>query len=166
MLKRLLRRRDRGVSALEFVLVMPVLLLIMVGITDLGNALQQSIRLESAARAGAQVAFTRPADTRTNANDANAALIRNQVLAHLQPWPVATSCTGQTGGAVCVTVRAWCQCPAGNNVDISLGFACDADPPPCEDYAQYTSITATRNYEPLLYVPNRVLRGNVEVRIR
>lgn len=83
------RRRDRAVSALEFALVTPVVLLIMMGIADYGNALQQSLRLETAARAGAQVALTQPGDTRTTANDPSAALVRTAVLNSLAGWAVA-----------------------------------------------------------------------------
>lgn len=166
MLGRMLSRRDRAVSALEFVLVMPVLLLIMVGIADFGNALQQSIRLESAARAGAQVAFTRPVDTVTNQNDANAAIIRAAVRAKLPEWPVAANCSGAATNGVCIAVQGWCQCPAGNDVSPLRGFNCSSDNPPCEDFHRYTSISVTRNYEPLLFVPTQVLRGNVEIRIR
>lgn len=163
---RVFSRRDRAVSALEFVLVMPVLLVIMVGIADFGNALQQSIRLEAAARAGAQVAFTRPVDTVTNQNDPNVALIRTAVLNKLPGWPQAANCSGASANGVCVAIQGWCQCPAGNDIRPTLGFDCSADNPPCDDFNRYTSISVTRNYEPLIFVPTQVLRGNVEIRIR
>lgn len=160
-------RCDRGVSALEFALVTPIVLFIMMAVADFGNALQQAVRLEDAARAGAQVAFTHPGDTQFNSNDPNATLVRNTVLANLSGWPAAPSCTGGVGAGVCVTYRSWCQCPqSGNAAGTSYAYDCSADSPPCENFERYASVTVTRNYAPLLLVPTSTLRGNVEIRIR
>jgi Flp pilus assembly protein TadG len=52
----------RGTAALEFALVAPLFLLIALGGYDLGTAIQTSMRLERAARAGAQYALTQPRD--------------------------------------------------------------------------------------------------------
>ena len=166
-LHHLLRRKDRGVSALEFTLVTPLVLFIMTAVADFGNALQQALRLESAARAGAQVAFTRPGDTQFNNNDPNAALVRTAVLNSLSGWPAASTCSSGVGSGVCVSYTAWCQCPqAGNAANTSFAFNCSADNPPCEDIQRYASVTVTRNYTRLLVVPLSTLRGNVEIRIR
>ena len=48
------RTRDRGSVAVEFALVLPVLLLIVFGIIDFGRALNAQIELTGAAREGAQ----------------------------------------------------------------------------------------------------------------
>jgi Flp pilus assembly protein TadG len=172
-LLKFLRRRDRGISALEFALTLPVLTFIMLGVADYGAALQQSIRLEAAARAGAQVAFTHTGDTRFNTADmnftagSNARLVRDAVFAKLSGWSAAPSCTNGAGNGVCVTYVAWCQCPQnGNAVGTNYAFDCSADSPPCEDHQRFASITATRNYSPLSIFPLRTLRGNVEIRVR
>lgn len=171
--QRFLARRDRGVSALEFALTLPILTFIMLGVADYGAALQQSIRLEAAARAGAQVAFTHTGDTINNApdtnfaNGSNAKLVRDAVLAKLSGWSPAPSCTNGAGNGVCVTYVAWCQCPqSGNAAGTNFAVDCSADPLPCTDLQQYASITATRNYSPLSIFPLRTLRGNVEIRVR
>lgn len=166
-LKRILRRRDRGVAALEFALVAPILMFVMVAIADGGNALQQAIRLEAAARAGAQVAFTHPGDTRFVTNDPSIALVNAATLAKLPDWTQAVSCTNGIGNGVCASYTSWCQCPqSGNAANTSYAFACASATPPCEDYQQYASVTVTRNYSPLLFVPVTTLRGNVEIRVR
>jgi Flp pilus assembly protein TadG len=59
---RMFRLGRRAVSALEFALVAPLLLLLMLAANDFGNALQQATRLETAARAGAQFALAFPTD--------------------------------------------------------------------------------------------------------
>jgi Flp pilus assembly protein TadG len=48
--------RDRGAAAVEFALLLPVLLLILFGIIDFGRALNAQITLTQAAREGARLA--------------------------------------------------------------------------------------------------------------
>jgi Flp pilus assembly protein TadG len=50
------KARDRGSVAVEFALVLPVLLLILFGIIDFGRALNAQIELTGAAREGARLA--------------------------------------------------------------------------------------------------------------
>ena len=48
--------RDRGVAAVEFALLLPMLLLLIFGIIDFGRALNAQITLTQAAREGARIA--------------------------------------------------------------------------------------------------------------
>jgi Flp pilus assembly protein TadG len=48
--------RDRGAAAVEFALLLPVLLLLVFGIIDFGRALNAQITLTQAAREGARLA--------------------------------------------------------------------------------------------------------------
>src|SRR5262252_10068455 len=50
------RGRDRGATAVEFALLLPILLLIVFGIIDFGRALNTQITLTQAARVGARLA--------------------------------------------------------------------------------------------------------------
>ncbi|WP_344125586.1 TadE family protein [Luedemannella flava] len=50
------RRRDRGAAAVEFALVLPVLLILVFGIIDFGRMLNAKITLTQAAREGARAA--------------------------------------------------------------------------------------------------------------
>jgi len=50
------RARDRGAAAVEFALLLPILLLIVFGIIDFGRALNAQITLTQAAREGARLA--------------------------------------------------------------------------------------------------------------
>lgn len=154
----------RGVSALEFVLVMPLLAFIMFAVADYGNALQQILRLESAARAGAQVALTAPGNTDG---------IRAAVLNNLSGWSAAPNCSNGVGNGVCVTTRTWCQCsPATTaNINPANAVSCDSGDtttPVCttqNPLSQFVSITVTRPYAWLQIVPFETLRGNVELRV-
>jgi len=49
---RLFRDR-RGVAALELASILPVLAITLMAVIDLGDTIQQNLRLEAAARAGA-----------------------------------------------------------------------------------------------------------------
>jgi hypothetical protein len=100
----LLRRLGRrGASAAEFAIWAPLLLLLLLGGFDVGNQVQVSMRLEHAARAGAQVAFAAPGDP---------AAIRQAVLL---AWPALTALevtvaclcgvTAQTCGTSCIATE-------------------------------------------------------------
>lgn len=151
-LRAVLRRRDRAVSALEFALVMPTLVLILLAIADLGNAMQQSIRLSAAARIGAQVAFSKPQDD---------AAIRTAVTAALAGWSVSSQadCDANRATGACITSNQTCRCIGGSTFDCSRGdVTCD--------FTHYARVTVSRPYSPLLIVPQTTLTGNVELRFR
>ena len=142
-------RGRKGVSALEFGLVAPVLILVLLGAFDLGNALQQSIRLESAARAGAQHAFAYPGDE---------AGITAAVRANLAGW---------SDVVVQRPVRV-CRCPDGAAVDCSVGTCGGGTGVPITSI----SVTVTRPFagiSPLtapLLPSLTTLTGNVEIRLQ
>ncbi|MEU0885605.1 TadE/TadG family type IV pilus assembly protein [Lentzea sp. NPDC005914] len=54
---------DRGAAAVEFALVLPILLLLMCGIVDFGRALHEQVVLTQAAREGARLAALGEPDT-------------------------------------------------------------------------------------------------------
>lgn len=99
------RRRSRGVSSVEFAVFTPLLALIAIGAYDLGNALQVSMRLERAARAGAQYGAANPADV---------AGIRSAVIA---AWPELTTADVPMPvyACFCATAAATCgsTCASG-----------------------------------------------------
>lgn len=139
-LRRAFRDR-RGVSALEFVLVLPLLTLILIAAGDLGNALQQSIRLENAARAGAQYAFSYPSDTNG---------ITSQVQNTLIGWNDVTVATP--------TLR--CVCPSDASVNCANEDAC------ATVTEEYLTVSVTRPHTPLLITRVSSLEGRAEVRLR
>ncbi len=91
--------RDRGSVAVEFALVLPVLLLILFGIIDFGRALNAQIELTGAAREGARLAAL---------GYSNAAIEARVVAA-------APSLSGVT-----VTVAASCSPGAGPTADAEV----------------------------------------------
>ncbi len=53
---------QRGVSAIEFAFVAPIMLMLMLGAYDLGNAVQQQIDLQEAVRSGGAYAMNHSTD--------------------------------------------------------------------------------------------------------
>ncbi len=83
-------RREEGAAALEFALVLPILLLLVLGIIDFGRAYSAKIKLAGAAREGVRVWATSEDFTRAEAAARNAAptLESDRVTV-----PPATACT-------------------------------------------------------------------------
>ncbi len=88
--------RDRGAAAVEFALLLPVLLLVIFGIVDFGRALNAQITLTQAAREGARLAAL--------GQSSSAVVSRAQAAA-----------TGLS--PVTVTVSSTCPVNAGAGVD-------------------------------------------------
>jgi Flp pilus assembly protein TadG len=85
--------RDRGATAVEFALLLPVLLLLVFGLIDFGRALNAQITLTQAAREGARLAAL--------GGQLSAVVSRTQ-----------TAATGLSSSQVSVTVTA---CPSGGS---------------------------------------------------
>jgi pilus assembly protein CpaE len=60
---RALRANRSGVAAAEFALIAPIMLTLLLGVYDIGNAIQQRLQLELVVRAGAQYALSWPDQT-------------------------------------------------------------------------------------------------------
>ncbi len=64
------RRRERGQSMVEFAVVIPVFVVVVLGIIDFGMALRADIMLTNAAREGARVGVVCEGDDTTTASNA------------------------------------------------------------------------------------------------
>jgi Flp pilus assembly protein TadG len=114
--------RDRGATAVEFALLLPVLLLLLFGIIDFGRALNAQITLTQAAREGARLAAL------------------GQVNPAVQTR-VTAAATGLTG--VTATVTSSCPVNAGSGVDavVSLSYAFSFATPVGAIAAMFGSVT-------------------------
>ena len=89
---------ERGASAVEFALVVPILILIMIGIVNFGFVLAQQISLNNAARQAARYAVVDGrtcADIKTEGKNA-AETVGMSVSAGTVPTPVVTNCGADT----------------------------------------------------------------------
>jgi Flp pilus assembly protein TadG len=100
------RKKDRGSVAVEFALVVPVLLLIVFGLIDFGRALNAQISLTGAAREGARLAALGYPDAAVEARVAAAAPSLSGVTA-----TIVASCPPGAGPA------------ADAQVDVSYSFS-------------------------------------------
>lgn len=146
------RLRDRGgIAALEFALIAPVFLLMILSTYDVASAMWRTTRLELAARAGAQYAFARPLDS---------AGIASAALSQLAGW---------SGVAVASTVMA-CRCDDGAAADCATG-TCQVGAAVRAPIGS-VSVTLTQPFtfvSPVtasLFPSFATLRGNVELRFR
>jgi Flp pilus assembly protein TadG len=96
------RPRDRGSVAVEFALVLPLLLLIVFGIVDFGRALNAQITLTQAAREGARVASVGGTSSAVTTRTQNAAL---PLLTNVTT-PTVTTCAVGAGVGVDAKVVA------------------------------------------------------------
>jgi len=134
-----LARSERGAAAVEFALIIPVILAALTGIANYGLAVYNKMELVSAARAGAQQAILDRTDTTA---------IKNAV--------VNSTNLGLTTGDV--TIAESCLCSDGSAN--TCGVACvDGDP---NHY--YMTITAKYTHTLLLLGTSVNLAGSVKVR--
>jgi Flp pilus assembly protein TadG len=87
--RRALRRNERGAAIVEFALVVPLLLLLLWGIVDIGRAFYTLNNLASAVREGARTAAVMATDPTTVANKT---IIKSTVTTAFKPiGPALTS---------------------------------------------------------------------------
>lgn len=142
-------RSRRGVAASEFALVAPIFVTVILAAVDIGNAVQQNIRLEAAARASLPYAHVYPSDTGG---------IRNIVVNALSGW------NNVTVGNVTLT----CDCATTtNNVTTTTSNDCvSACSVNTAELRQFISINVSRNYSGFLFLQNRTLHGNIQMRVQ
>ena len=153
-LRRIIRRIGRrGVSTIEFALVTPILLLIIVGVMNFGAALQESNKLEDSARSGLQFAVTFPSDA--------AGICRTTCNTLPQNWRTDT------------TIRVSYRC--GTNTAVvrtcaqATSCAQTAAPyeTPCTTPPFVIGISLDRPFEPFALVPfPTTVSGNATFRTR
>jgi Flp pilus assembly protein TadG len=97
--------RDRGAAAVEFALLLPVLILLLFGIVEFGRALNAQITITQAAREGARLASLGTAlatvQTKTMAAATGLTIIQANVT---EPNGACAAGAGATGGFVIVKV--------------------------------------------------------------
>jgi Flp pilus assembly protein TadG len=129
-------RSRRGIAALEFALVVPVLILLILATVDYGRAIAQSMRLSNAVRAGAQYALSFPDDV---------AGINARV-------------TGALGGWTDVSVATECQCAGGTTSATACTEVCSG--------IRVTTVRATRPFSAYHFTSITSVTSNVTLRVQ
>jgi Flp pilus assembly protein TadG len=130
-LRRLLACR-RGISAIEFGMVLPVIVVIILGTYDVANLVQTTAKLNDALHAGGQYAVSFPGDTTG----------MQTVIQDALP-------TGWADVTIAAPVMN-CACAAGGGGEAAA--SCDATPicPLGETTERYITLSATQPYSALL----------------
>ena len=138
-LRALLWWRPRGAAIVEFALILPFLILLMIGLFDLGFGAYQSMQVHAAAEAGAQYALRHNWDATA----------------------IATAVTSATGtGAIAATPAPSrvCGCPDGGTFTVVAVWVVDRCVPSaiCTSGSSpgvYASVSARLSYSPVLAYP-------------
>ena len=128
-----LARDCTGVAAVEFAVVAPVLITLLGAAVDLGTAVDRSIRLENAARTGAQYATRKPGDA-TGAQTAAMA-----ALTAVPGWSGATVTVGQMQ----------CECLSANGAGGGNLSSANCSATCSNGMARYITVTAMRSFTPI-----------------
>ena len=118
---------DGGAAAVEFALILPMLILMVIGIYEMGKIVYTRSALESAARAGTQSGFTDPSDTAAMEAAATAAL----------------TASGITGATVAPPTQI-CECSNSTVVNCSTGSCATGT------VRHYVTVTITKPHTPML----------------
>jgi Flp pilus assembly protein TadG len=123
------RRRDRrGVAAVEFALIAGALMTLLLGVYDIGNAIQQRLVLQQALRAGGLYAVSFPTQSDGIAAAINAALPAS--------WQANVTVTPP---------RMWCTCSGSGTTD-SCPLSCAGGTPQV-----FVTLGVSRPYSPYLF---------------
>jgi Flp pilus assembly protein TadG len=115
VLRNLQKIRDkRGVSAVEFALVLPLLVGILIPLTDLGLGFYAQMRVENAAEAGAQYAIINGWKNGANVGAIENAVTSATTLASISASPAPSQACGCASGTSISPVGCSATCPNGD----------------------------------------------------
>ena len=146
-----LLRCEKGVSAIEFGLIAPLLFFSLLAMTDVGFALHDRIRVDHVLRAGAQPAM----------RDAG----EPHVLATLAATAQESYTVAEVGGpdAIAVGVDRFCICPATAStpevVDTTCTQTCPVEP------TRFYTLSASKSYQGI-FLPEIAFAPSILVQVR
>jgi len=150
-LARKFRRDDKGVAAMEFGLVAPILFFGLLSTVDLGMAINERMEVNHVLRAGAEAAI--------NKSDEATVLA---IMAATASQNMTPSIDGQGGaGDLNLTVDQYCACPDATEVAVTCSTICTGNVP---TYVYY-QIDGSKTYTGM-FIPNISFAPSMRVQIR
>ncbi len=140
-------RDRRGVSALEFAIIAPVIVLLLLGAYDLGNAAQRQIRLLEAVRSGGAYALSWPTDVsgiETAVANALPGVTLTPALAVVQ-CQCLNPATGAVTGLMDCTTANFDTC-TGSNTGTVVSITASSTYVPLTPLPLLLGLTNTANY--------------------
>ena len=145
------RRDDKGVAAMEFGLVAPILFFGLLSAVDLGLAVNERMDVNHVLRAGAEAAI--------NKSDADDVLA---IMAATASQNMTASIDGQgNAGDLSLTVNQYCACPDATEVAVTCTTICTGNVP---TYVYY-QIDGSKTYTGM-FIPNISFTPSIRVQIR
>ncbi|MDA9427150.1 hypothetical protein XH97_34290 [Bradyrhizobium sp. CCBAU 53380] len=121
-------RDTRGIAAIEFAIMVPLLSLMVVSVTDIGLAVYRKMQVEDAAQAGAQYAIAHGFDASAMSS-------------------AVTSATNSTAITASPAPIQFCGCPTSRGVStVSCGTVCTGG----AQAGTYTTVSAQATYYTLI----------------
>jgi pilus assembly protein CpaE len=141
-----------GVSAIEFAVAAPVLLLSVLTMTDVALAIKQRMNLDQATRAGAEYVLS---------GLSNTADVEQLVTAAATGDFSATHENLEGGSGPTVEVQSWCECTDAGEIVSCTGTVCGNAYPP----AIYYELAASSTYD-ALFLPDFDVSSVIRVQTR
>ena len=134
------REARRGAAAVEFAVLVPLFLMLVLGTWEMGTALTAGTKMSAAVREGGRLASM---DYKDTLNDG--VTINNKVIQDIKNFLTAS---GIPGDKVTITITHADGANAGSNFDLS-------DP---NNYLKLFTITALVNYSDISTFPNNYMK--------
>lgn len=137
-----IRQRDRrGVAALEFALVAPVVVVLLVGVFDIGFAVEQNMILAAAVQAGGRYALSYPTIL-GNSSACPATSTSNPT----PPTSAACAITQALPGSWSVTPSISCTCWDSSHGYSTVSSCSSVSECPSSTQERFVNLTASRPY--------------------
>ncbi|TSE02510.1 pilus assembly protein [Mesorhizobium intechi] len=173
-----LRRQKAGVSAVEFALVSPVLLVILAGTVDIGGSLKAKFELSSAVSAGSNYALLNGDKVNSTGGGALAGNIATVVTSGLSGNGGSIQVVINNGAALAynATTSTATQSGTASNADLcycpgNAGTVAWSAPATCGSVCgagglagKFVTVTASKPYTPLFGGFGIVSNGNITVK--
>ena len=130
----------KGVAAVEFALIAPMLIFLLIGTIDYGMYMNDTMKVENTTRAAAAYLFE-------GGEEDN---LEDDVYL---PSPLGLTASN-IATKLATQISYYCECADGTEADCDLGCADDVDPDSDDGYIRrYVEITLNMEREPLISYP-------------
>jgi Flp pilus assembly protein TadG len=118
------KRRERGVELLEFALVLPLLLVLLVGIFDFGAAFALRQKMTNAAREGARIVVSSPLTDQscTSSTPCSIVAAANAVVQYMDDAGASLSCVQPSSPTSSGSLEWTYTCSTGARLVINRGY--------------------------------------------
>ncbi|WP_417307461.1 TadE/TadG family type IV pilus assembly protein [Devosia sp.] len=167
-----LRGAESGASAVEFALLVPVMLLILVAILDFGSNILMRLSLTQSLSSATNYALVSSDDVSASGGEALAGRIGSlvpvdkdvQISINNGPSYTRSSGVASTGGVTNNADKCWCPTGTAETLNWGSATSCGAACPDGSPAGKYVVITTSQVYTPIFLTYGVVSPGPVVLR--